>query len=184
MKINILGAAGSGVTTLGLSLSKNLKMKFIDSDVYFWEKSEKPFTIRKNPVDRNEILKNELKNANEYVIAGSIIDWGENIFPEFDLIIFLWIPNKVRIKRLIKRELNLFGLEIMNQPDRQQQFSKFIEWANDYDYCNGIANRNIKSHESWLKKQNTEILELRENFTNLQRLKKIKTFCKERFQTI
>jgi adenylate kinase family enzyme len=184
MKINILGASGSGVTTLGLSLSKSLDITYLDSDDYFWEKSEEPFTIRKNKNQRNELIKNKISELDNFIIGGSIIDWGEKVFPKFDLIIFLWIPNENRIERLKKREINKYGIKILNETKRKDKFSQFIKWANDYDYCEGIANRNIKSHENWLKQQKGKILELRENLTNEERIIIIKNYCRQQFDNM
>ena len=41
-----------------------------------------------------------------WILGGSIIHWGENLFPEFDLIVFLWLPPEIRLKRLKERTEN------------------------------------------------------------------------------
>ncbi len=53
MKIHIFGASGSGVTTTGNALAEKLNYQYLDSDAYFWESSAVPFTVKRNPEERN-----------------------------------------------------------------------------------------------------------------------------------
>ncbi len=173
MKLHIFGASGSGVTTLGKHLSLNLNIPYFDSDGYFWEKSNPPFTIRRNPSDRNNLIKAKLNQNEDWIIGGSIINWGENVFPAFDLIVFLWIPAEIRIARLKKRELERYGNIINTDADRSKLYEEFIAWAEDYDNDRGIANRTLKAHEQWLSKRTCPVLEMRGDLTTDERAKLI-----------
>ncbi|CAD0000974.1 shikimate kinase [Flavobacterium salmonis] len=104
MRIHIFGASGSGVTTTGLHLAKKLNVPYFDSDNYFWKKTNPPFLVRHNPMDRNAKVKSDLDDLQNWILGGSIFQWGDNIFPNFDLVIFLYIPREIRIARLKKRE--------------------------------------------------------------------------------
>jgi len=171
MKLHIFGASGSGVTTLGMHLSKSLNLPYFDSDNYFWEKSNPPFTIRRDPDHRNSLIKAKLDQANSWIMGGSIINWGENVFSDFDLIVFLWIPVAIRISRLKNRELERYGEVILSDSKRKKSYDNFIKWAEDYDNATGIANRTLKAHEEWLSKRTCPVLEIREDLTIEERLK-------------
>ncbi len=160
MKLHIFGASGSGVTTLGTHLSKLLNLPYFDSDNYFWEKTDMPFTMKRNPEIRNQIIKNDLNVHESWILGGSIINWGNGVFPDFDLIVFLWVEPDIRSQRLRNREFERYGDLIYYDDDRKNKYQTFINWAADYDKCSGIANRNVKSHENWLQKINVPILRL------------------------
>ena len=160
MRIHIFGASGSGVTTLGKALSAELTIEYFDSDDFFWLKTPIPFTEKQNPETRNTIVSQQLHATDSWIFGGSMIHWGENIFPAFDLIIFLYLPPKIRLERLKKREYERYGDEIIHHPERAQKFQEFINWAEDYDHNTGIANRTLKAHIEWLSTINTPLLEI------------------------
>ena len=170
MKLHIFGASGSGVTTLGKTLSSQLNIPYLDSDEYFWEKSDNPFTIRRDPDERNALTKKDIDHYHSWIFGGSVIDWGGQLFPSFDLIVFLWIPAEIRIERLKKRELERYGEILFSNPDRHRQFEKFLTWAADYDTDTGIANRTLSAHKKWLKKNNCPVLEIRGDKTVDERI--------------
>lgn len=170
MKINIFGASGSGVTTLGEGLAGVLKVPYFDSDDYFWEKTDPPFTSRRNARERNQMIRNELLMNNDWILGGSIIDWGNNVFPDFDLVVFLYLPCNIRIERLKRRELERYGDVIHSTSTRREQFERFIDWAADYDNNSGVANRTLYAHEKWLSTLNLPILRLSGDLTMQERI--------------
>ena len=108
------------------------------------------------------------------------MNWG-NEFPEFDLIVFLWIPADIRIQRLKQREWERYGEVIYTQPERNKQFNEFIAWAADYDTNTGISNRTLDAHEKWLlTKRDTPIIELRGDLSVEERV----TIIKKRLKLI
>ncbi|WP_291148000.1 AAA family ATPase [Flavobacterium sp. UBA7680] len=173
MKIHIFGASGSGVTTTGEALSKKLDIPYFDSDAYFWEKTETPFTIRRDPDKRNSTIKSDLENQENWILGGSIFEWGEKVFPDFDLVIFLYIPPEIRMERLKKREFERYGNVIFTQPERIKQFEEFMAWACDYDDSKGIASRNLKAHKNWLTTLESPILKISGDLTVSQRIELI-----------
>jgi adenylate kinase family enzyme len=100
MKIHIVGASCSGVTTLGQNLSESLGIPYLDTDAFFWENSEVPFTVRRNPEVRNRMLNEELNKGPSWIVGGSLVNWALEL--EFDLIIFLILPREIRLDRLKK----------------------------------------------------------------------------------
>lgn len=160
MKLHVFGAAGSGVTTLGEALSKKLGIPYFDSDDYFWLKTHPPFTQRRAPIERNELLLKDLQQSKGWILGGSIINWGEDLFLNFDLVVFLYLPKEIRMERVRKREWERYGEVIFENPERQEQYQKFIAWAADYDEASGIAGRTLKAHQLWLEKITFPILEI------------------------
>lgn len=160
MKINIVGASGSGVTTLGEQLSQKLNIPYFDSDHYYWEPSDPPFTVRRDPVKRNAMLRQDMDYHDDSILGGSFISWGDEWLTAFDFVVFLWIPPAIRIERLKKRELYRYGEIIYTNAERNKLFNEFIDWASGYD--SGIARgRTLQAHEEWLKKLNCPVLEIR-----------------------
>jgi len=104
--INIMGATGSGTTTLGKVLSKKLQYAHFDNDNYVFE-SKKNFTKLRRPTIRDTMLFNDLKNTPNWVLSGEICGWGDFIVRYFDLVIFLWVPVDERMKRIDAREEKL-----------------------------------------------------------------------------
>jgi adenylate kinase family enzyme len=170
MKLHIFGASGTGVTTLGQALSATLNIPYFDSDQYYWEKSDPPFTARRNPAERDALLRNDLHQQDNWIVGGSVIHWNEDVFPPFDLIIFLWLPPAIRMDRLWQRELERYGDIILTDPQRKEQTNTFMAWAADYDHDTGIATRTLQAHEQWLKGQTAPILELRGDMTVSERV--------------
>ncbi|WP_278379708.1 AAA family ATPase [Chryseobacterium arthrosphaerae] len=160
MRIHIFGASGSGVTTLGKALSEQLNIEYFDSDDFFWLKTEVPFTEKQNPEIRNTTVSDILHTTDSWIFGGSIIHWGENIFPPFDLVIFLYLPPEKRMERLRKREFERYGEEITVNPERAVKSEEFMEWAKDYDHDTGIANRTLNAHREWLTGIDVPLLEI------------------------
>lgn len=168
MKIHLLGASGAGATTLGEHLAGLLACPYFDSDAYYWEPSEPPFTLRRNPDDRNQRLVHDLSGHTSWILGGSLVNWGEYWLTVFDLVVFLWIPAEIRMERIRKREFERYGNVIFNDPDRHQQYTEFIEWAMGYD-TNTASGRTLAIHQDWLKKLSCPVLEIKGDFSVEQR---------------
>lgn len=173
MRIHIFGASGSGVTTLGKALSQKLNIEYFDSDDFFWLKTDIPFTIKQDPAVRNTVISEKLNNTRHWVFGGSILHWGPDVFPRFDLIVFLYLAPNIRLNRIRKREHERYGDEIIINPERKDKFEKFMDWTKDYDNNTGIANRTLHAHREWLSTINTPLLELSGNDDVQQKIKMI-----------
>ncbi|MFW0717339.1 adenylate kinase [Pedobacter sp. N23S346] len=179
MKIHLFGASASGVTTLGIALAKKLNIPYFDSDQYFWLPTDPPFISKRDPDERNQLIKTALSKTNHWIFGGSSVSWGNNVFPEFDLIVFLWIPPEVRMRRLKEREFERYGSAIYDDPDRIKKYNEFIEWAAQYDIdpkASGFKGRSLQVHEDWIKGLNKEALEIRGDFSVEERIQKIMKF--------
>lgn len=157
MKIHILGASGSGVTTLGLYLSQICGIPYFDNDDFFWERSDPPFTIRRDAELRNSLLLKAISGHDSWIVGGSMINWAVEL--EYDLVVFLLIPNEIRIERLKKRELERYGDIIYKDAKRNGLFKEFISWASGYD-DNSTKGRTLFAHQQWLNTLHCPVLKL------------------------
>ncbi len=137
------------------------------------------------------MVKADLEASPNAILGGSILRWGENVFPPFDLIVFLWLPPDIRMARIHAREQARYGEKLQNAPAYIQHHQEFIAWAADYDHDTGIAmnfasshrlaprsfsslrSRTLNTHEKWLKDQTAPILQLREDLTVQQRVDRV-----------
>ncbi|TDO19313.1 P-loop NTPase family protein [Pedobacter duraquae] len=88
MKIHIVGASCAGSTTLGKALSLELNIPYFDTDSFFWAESDIPYTIKRDPEQRNQMLKDQLLPHESFIVGGSLVSWGEEWKTQFDLVVF------------------------------------------------------------------------------------------------
>lgn len=117
MKLIILGAPGSGKGTQARLLKKDLKLKHVSSDILRNEvkKNTKLGAIFEKYISRGDLVPNNLINPlikkhvpkNNFIIDGYPRRIGEaeylDIYCNPDHVIFLDVPKKVLIKRLLNR---------------------------------------------------------------------------------
>lgn len=160
MRIHLFGASGSGVTTLGLHLSQQLQYPYFDSDDFFWVNSDPPFTIRRAPELRDQLLTDNLAATNgNYIVGGSMVGWGDEWLNAFDLAVFLYLPPNVRLDRLKKREYERYGDVIFTNPERHRQYLDFIDWAASYDDP-ASTQRSLGVHLNWMTKLKCELIRI------------------------
>jgi len=171
-RIHILGASGSGTSTLAKALSKETGYLHFDTDDYYWNLSEEPFTQKRDIEERQFLLNEDLKKNNKWILSGSLCDWGDIFIPYFDLVVYIWTPKDIRISRLVKREKERYGLEVEPSGRRYESFNEFIEWAEKYDEA-GVEIRSRKLHDLWLSKLECPVLRIEGDMTVEERMNTI-----------
>ena len=171
MKIHITGASGAGSTTLGIELAAVLSCPYFDTDDYFWLPSEPPYTLRREPELRNQMLIQDLSQQETFVLGGSVMKW--DVEAVFDLVIFLYIPADVRLERLKSRELSRYGEQIFTNPERIRLYHEFLNWASAYDDPQTRNSRSLYSHRLWLNSLPCEVLEIQGDTSVPERLQLI-----------
>jgi adenylate kinase family enzyme len=175
MKLHIFGASGAGVTTLGQALGAALEIPYFDSDAYFWTPSAPPFTVRRPPAERDAALVADLARQPRWTLGGSIVGWGPQWLTAFDLVVFLWLPPALRLRRLRQREQERYGDAIFADPNRAAQAEAFLAWAAGYDDNTSGGSRTLANHTAWLDQFSCPVLELRGDLTVAQRLHRVRT---------
>ncbi|HEY4920742.1 MAG TPA: AAA family ATPase [Xanthobacteraceae bacterium] len=149
-RIHITGASGAGVTTLGRALAEVLALPHHDTDDYLWLPTAPPYRELRAVADRLRLMGEMFLPRADWVLSGGLDGWGDALIPLFDLVVFLRVPNAVRIARLRDREARHFGADAIG-PDgwRHAETEDFIEWASHYE--DGTREgRNLARHEAWL----------------------------------
>lgn len=167
-----MGASCAGSTTLGNALSVKLEIPYFDTDDFFWERSEVPYTVRRDAPTRSGMLQEAIAQTEDYIVGGSLISWGEEWLSMFDLVVFLHVPKEIRMQRLVNRELERYGDIIYTDPERNRLFREFYDWASNYD-DRDFTGRNIRVHEEWLRKVSCRIVEIRGDTTVEERVLKL-----------
>jgi len=148
-RIHILGASGSGTTTLGRALAAHLQCLHFDTDDYFWLSTNPPFTQQRARPERQQLLMKDVTAHDAWVVSGSLCGWGDVAISLFELVVFLSIPHDIRMTRLRQREHERFGERILPGGDLYEQSQAFLVWAASYDE-GGLDMRSRRLHEEWL----------------------------------
>ena len=159
MKILVIGASGSGTTTLGSEIEKQTGFKHLDLDNYYWVKTDPPFQKKIPLSKRNNNLKVDFEAFDNVVVSGSIISWGQEWESAFDLVIFIRLENTERFVRLKKREAERYGDKLSTDQKIKKNSKEFLEWAMQYENPN-FNGRSLKSHKAWLSLLNCKVLQL------------------------
>ena len=171
--IHIFGASGSGTTTLGKRISSELGYFHMDTDDYFWMPTDPKFTAKRPAEERIELMKNDMSKADNVVISGSLVDWGDVLIPYFTLAVRIEMDPAIRLERLKRREKDRFGSRIEPGGDMYEQHSAFMKWAETYD-SGGLHMRSRAKHDEWQKLLKCEILLLDGSDTLENHLENIK----------
>jgi len=159
-RVHILGASGSGTTTLGAALCTRQGWTHFDVDDYFWVKTDPPYTEVRPTLERQAMLGAALAGAADWALSGSMCGWGDGFIGYFDLVVFLLVPTALRRQRLIMREAGRYGRDtIAAGGPRHDSFTAFMAWAEQYD--DGPADmRSRTMHEAWLAQLPCPVLRL------------------------
>lgn len=158
-RIHILGASGSGATTLGALLAKKLGCLHVDADDFFWEKTEPPFTTKRSLQERKRLLEEALSSSPSWVLSGSVTGWGDFLRTKFTHVLFLKLSPSIRMERLIERERERYGHRIVPGGDMEKIHRDFLEWAARYDE-GGMDVRSLVLHEHWMRSLPCPVLRL------------------------
>lgn len=161
--IHIMGASGSGVTTLGRALATALALPHHDADDYFWQPTIPPYQIQRTVTERLRLMEEMFLPRADWVLSGSIVGWDERIAAlaaDFDLVVFLQTSRDVRLLRLRAREAAHFGPDAVAPGGwRHDETEAFVEWASHYE-DGSREGRNLAKHEAWLASLPCPVLRL------------------------
>ena len=149
--IHIYGASGSGTSTLGRYISEKSGYFFMDTDDYFWEPTNPPYTVKRCLSSRMKLMREDIQRHDHVVISGSLVDWGDEFIPLFTLAIRVETDTDIRLQRLNRREREKFGSRIDFGGDMYENHLEFIKWAASYDH-GGMDMRSKAKHDDWQKK--------------------------------
>ena len=158
-RVHVLGASSSGTTTLGAALAAQIGGAHLDTDSYFWEPTDPPFTTPRPVEARVAMMAADMDRAQRWVVSGSLTGWGDAFIPRFDLVVFLHVPPEIRLARLLARERERYAAAIDPGGRMHDQHLAFVEWARGYDRP-GFAGRSLERHRAWLSGLPCPVLEI------------------------
>ncbi len=158
-RIHILGASGSGTTTLGAAVAEHLGVPHVDTDTVFWRPTDPPFMQRRPVPERLALLRERLPRVGGWVLSGCALGWAEPIEPLYELIVYLTLDPVVRLARLRQREHARYGRRIEAGGDMAHAHAGFLAWAAAYDTA-GLEQRSRAAHAMWLAEQTAPVIHL------------------------
>lgn len=117
-------------------------------------------------------MKDNLVKPERWILSGSLCGWGDVFIPYFDLVIFLRIPNEVRMRRLSEREKKRYGDAINREGEMYESHLVFMEWASKYD-LGGLDIRSKMLHYEWLDHLNCKVLKIEEDIEVEEKVRRV-----------
>jgi len=149
-RIHIVGASGSGTTSLAAATATRYGHRHLDTDDFFWVRTNPPYREKRPREERLALLRQALLESGRWVLSGSLCGWGDPLIPEFELVVFLAVPTPVRLARLRVRERVRYGEHAITPGgELHAHHVEFLEWAGRYD-TGGVEIRSRALHEAWL----------------------------------
>lgn len=159
-RLHIIGASGSGTSTLGRAVAGAWSVPFHDSDDYFWQPTEPPYTARRDVAERLDLVERMFLPRKAWVLSGSVMGWGEPFAAAFDRVVFLHLDPVLRLARLHRREaLRIGAATIAPGGAHHQSHLDFMAWAASYDDP-AFSGRSLRRHEAWLATLGVPVLRL------------------------
>lgn len=155
-RVHIVGASGSGTTTLGAALARDRGLRHYDTDDYYWKTK---YTEAAPVAVRLETLGRDL-TGDQWVLSGSLAGWGDPLVPLFDLVVFVYLDPTLRLERLVERERCRYGDAIAPGGPLADEHQAFVAWARQYDHADETM-RSLRRHEAWLAQLPCAVLRLR-----------------------
>ena len=78
------------------------------------------------------------------------------------------MPQKIRMKRLLNREIERYGEELNTNEVMKEKSKAFLEWAEKYD-DERFDGHSISQHKNWIEAMDCSVIELNGNLTNDER---------------
>lgn len=156
MKIQVIGASGTGKSTLCKYISEKTGVYWIDSDKYLWK--DRSFTENYPIEERFKMYNDNIANHHDYVVSGSVYSWNPEGFNDRELLVLLTIDEEIRMKRIYNREFSRFGERMLPGGDHYQLTCEFLDWCKTYLTADENAINSLASHMLRLREASCKTL--------------------------
>jgi hypothetical protein len=149
-RVHITGASGSGTSTLARALANRWSVPVFDTDDFFWLPTNPPYAAKRPVAERIALMQALFLPRPAWVLAGSLIGWGDGLVAQFDLVVFLHLDPALRLARLEAREAWRYGPEHLGPGGAgHAAHAAFMAWARGYDDP-AFPGRSLHAHRAWL----------------------------------
>lgn len=160
MKINIIGASGTGKTTLAKALATKLQCAHFDSDDYYHYPTDPPYQKQRSPEERLDLLMKDLSKNLSWVLSGGAGVWKPAPLVEYSLVVFLYLSPDLRLERIRERENKLYGSRIQVGGDMEADHVHFMKWTAGYDDGTSAGTNTLPCHLNFLQRVMSPTLKL------------------------
>lgn len=158
MKIQVLGASGTGKSTLCRYMSEKTGAYWIDTDKYLWK--DDSFTENHPVEERLRMYYDDITKYQDYVVSGSVYSWNPNGFSDRELLVLLLVDEEIRMKRIYDREFSRFGERMLPGGDHYQLTREFLDWCRTYQTADENAINSLAGHMLRLREASCNTLVL------------------------
>ena len=128
MRLFIIGAAGSGKTTLAKRIALSLGMEMTNLDDLFWVNNGKNYGVKRPAKERDALLDTVLARES-WIIEGAYVEWPRRGIDKADLILFLDVGLRELRKRIIMRFiLRKLGKDRENKIENLRSLTDLLAW--------------------------------------------------------
>lgn len=150
LRINIVGASGTGKSTLARAVAERLAIPHFDSDDFFHLPTDPPYQRQRDPEARQALVLEQLGARPSWVLSGGVFGWVPEPVLDYTLVVFLYLPPELRLERLVKREAALFGPRIQPGGDMETIHQEFLTWTKGYDDGSSVGTNTLPRHLAFL----------------------------------
>lgn len=131
-RIHIIGAVGSGKTTLAKNISNKLSIPHHELDNIVWKRTNNG-DVRNSMDDRDAIFQNII-GQDDWVVEGVHYEWVKKSFERADMILLLDVAKKKRKYRILKRFiLQKLNIEKANYKPTLKMLGKMFKWNHNFE---------------------------------------------------
>ena len=154
-RLHVMGASGTGTTTLARAMADHWAVPHADADDYFWIPTDPPYVTKRPEADRIALMESVFVAREAWVLSGSMVSWGDSVVGRCDGVVFLTLEPAERLRRLRAREE---ARQDGRKPD-PAAWKAFLDWASGYDDPT-FKGRSRVVHERWLASLDRPVLRL------------------------
>lgn len=157
-RVHVLGASGTGTSTLARALASRMASQAFDTDDFYWHPSDPPFRHRRPPAERLRLMEEVFLPRRDWVLSGSLAGWGDPVIARLTHVIYLTLAPGPRLARLRARERQRLG-DTLAEGAAAERFRGFLDWAMGYDDP-AFPGRSRHMHEGWLAALSCPVIRL------------------------
>ena len=151
--ILICGLNGSGKSTFGKALAKEINAAFKDIEDYYFphRRAVDAYTDPRSHEEVSELLLNDLLVFDKIVLAAVKADYSKEIENMFSKAIYIDVPKDIRLMRIRKRSFEKFGDRMLKGGDLYKTEEAFFHM---------VEKRPDSFVEEWLSKLSIPVIKI------------------------